>query len=390
MYVANGTTLPGLVNNTTYYAIRINENAFKVASTRANALANIATAFITADVNSIAYQDVHTFSYLSILGETQGTGLVTCSNASTIVYGSNVNFLAYFKKGDKFKIVRPPATSTTYIVTAAANPNLTVNTSTGITNGIALRYLGTTLPGVLTTSNIYYARNVSSTQITLFASYTNANANTSPLDATGLTVPCSLETLPISSQGVFESSISQVNNGSTLTLTSANTTGAHLINKSYLLPSGMYPFSDSYVHHRAHDGGVEIIPSNNTNAQIIRQTRKYFRYQPGKGIQCSLSVNFNAAIEIDYLSRSGTTATARTRKPHRLSSGLSIQISGANQSQWNGTYVLTSITVNTFTFTLTSTPTETVATDQFWHYFAKQCFCTLDMCFQCMLMLMMS
>lgn len=356
IYQANGTALPGLTNGTTYYVIRVNEFAFKLATTRSEALAERANVVISIDVNTTGYEDVHTFILPSILGETRGVGTVSCANLSTIVSGVGVNFLSYFKAGDKIRINVPVASTITYTISSISGTVATLNTS--ISQQIPLRYTGTTFGTILVNNVIYYGRPVTGTQITIHPSYTDAVNNTNALNLTGLTTPQTLATVP--TRTIIERTVAVVNNSTTLTLATANTAGA-IGNVNYFIPSGLYPLSDAYVYHRAHDGGIELIPSNNANAQLIRQTRKYFRYQPGKGIQCSLSVNFNSCIEIDYLSRSGLTATARTRKPHRLSQGLSILISGTNDVNWEGTYTITSVTVNTFTYTLTSLPTSDVA-----------------------------
>jgi len=50
---------------------------------------------------------------------------------------------------------------------------------------------------------------------------------------------------------------------------------------------------DGTFVHRPFDGGVEITAGTSPNSSIVRQTRKYFRYQSGKGIQCSVAINFN-------------------------------------------------------------------------------------------------
>ena len=62
---------------------------------------------------------------------------------------------------------------------------------------------------------------------------------------------------------------------------------------------------------------------------MIRQTRKYFRYQSGKGIQVSFAVNFSPTSQIDSFTRSGNIGTIVTRFPHRLSPGLFVQTSGS-------------------------------------------------------------
>lgn len=353
--VAGGAPLSGgLSSGSTYYAIRINENAFKLAATRADALNNIASVYVNEPVNS-SLTSTHTFEFPSVVGEVRGNGTVTCSNGTNVVSANNTNFLSYFKKGDRFKIVLPIPTATAYSAASIASPNITLVSAAGIVTGTPLRYTGS---GVgLTTSNVYYSRFISGTTITLHNSIDDSLNGINAIVVSSLTVPtATFSSVPLATTGMFESTVSQVNNSTTITLNTSNVTGSNLVNANYMIPSTIYPFADSYVYHRAHDGGIELIPSNNADAQLIRQTRKYFRYQPGKGIQCSLSVNFNAPLDIDYMWRSGTTANVRTRKPHRLSTGLLVTISGADQSAWNGTYQITVTSVNTFTFTLNTTP----------------------------------
>tara|TARA_B100000131_G_scaffold33018_2_gene30612 strand:- start:13406 stop:16870 length:3465 start_codon:yes stop_codon:yes gene_type:complete len=61
----------------------------------------------------------------------------------------------------------------------------------------------------------------------------------------------------------------------------------------------VYARNEGISQHRYFDGGVQINPaSNSPNAQIIRQTRKYFRYQSGKGIQFSTGVLFRPVYDV--------------------------------------------------------------------------------------------
>ena len=57
--------------------------------------------------------------------------------------------------------------------------------------------------------------------------------------------------------------------------------------------------NEGYAVHRWADGGVSITPGTSVpNAQMIRQTRKYFRYQSGKGLQFSTGVVFRPTYEV--------------------------------------------------------------------------------------------
>jgi hypothetical protein len=61
----------------------------------------------------------------------------------------------------------------------------------------------------------------------------------------------------------------------------------------------VYARGEGIAIHRFFDGGVQINPGTAApNSQIIRQTRKYFRYQSGKGVQFSTGVLFKPVYEV--------------------------------------------------------------------------------------------
>lgn len=72
-------------------------------------------------------------------------------------------------------------------------------------------------------------------------------------------------------------------------------------NTLYFLQTSLYARPDGYSVHRPFDGGVEIAAGTSPFSQIRRQTRKYFRYQSGKGIQTSLAINFNPPVQFETL-----------------------------------------------------------------------------------------
>ena len=114
----------------------------------------------------------------------------------------------------------------------------------------------------------------------------------------------------------------------------------------YVRPNGLF-------QHKPFDGGVAIQTGTSPNSSIARQTRKYFRYQSGKGIQTSYAMNFNPPIQLESLTGNGTTATATTRYPHRLSASNSIEIVGSADANFNGTFAVQTVP-NEFTFTYSS------------------------------------
>jgi hypothetical protein len=73
------------------------------------------------------------------------------------------------------------------------------------------------------------------------------------------------------------------------------------IGTKYFLTTKLYARPDGYSVHRPFDGGVEIAAGTAPYSQITRQTRKYFRYQSGKGIQTSLAINFNPPVQYETL-----------------------------------------------------------------------------------------
>lgn len=119
--------------------------------------------------------------------------------------------------------------------------------------------------------------------------------------------------------------------------------------------TSMYTRSDAYVLHRPFDGGVTLsnfVPSH--GASVSRQTKKYMRYQSGKGVLWTSGVSLNPVINLDQISASGTSVgsliTVTTELDHSLQVGATVIISGVVTSGYNGTYGVNTITgENTFT-----------------------------------------
>ena len=111
--------------------------------------------------------------------------------------------------------------------------------------------------------------------------------------------------------------------------------------------------SDATFLPRSFDGGVIMSPGSPTRgASATRTTKKYFRYQSGKGILFSSGTMLNPTFDIADLSASGTAPnsniTVTTDLEHGLNPGAKITISGVTTSGYNDTdYVVTSITSDT-------------------------------------------
>ena len=151
-----------------------------------------------------------------------------------------------------------------------------------------------------------------------------------------------------------------------LTANGYNFTGAGplVATNSPFASNVLFPRPTSYVQHRAFDGGVQMTNQGSSHGwQVIRQTRRYFRYQSGKGIQFSTGSIIKPALAVDTLTSNGTTVTVNCRQTHGLNPGANVIISGANETAYNGTYTVVS-TLNplTFTYTAATSPTATPAT----------------------------
>lgn len=122
--------------------------------------------------------------------------------------------------------------------------------------------------------------------------------------------------------------------------------------------------------HRPFDGGVIFSSNSQSNYQSsVRQTRRYFRYQSGKGIQISSGTVLKPSLQLDALSYDSGTGlvTVRTKERHNLLPGSEVVIYGATEVGYNGTFNVYTITgYDTFTYTPLTTPTTMVASGPYY------------------------
>lgn len=144
-----------------------------------------------------------------------------------------------------------------------------------------------------------------------------------------------------------------------------NTSASGTITLAAGVRATLFVRTPGYIEHRAFDGGVQF--SNESpyhGMQSVRQTRRYFRYQSGKGIQFSTGSILKPSVYLDNLTASGTTVTATTRYPHGLLPGASIRVENALPTTYNGTFtVVSAATPTTLTYTALSAPATTPATN---------------------------
>jgi hypothetical protein len=118
--------------------------------------------------------------------------------------------------------------------------------------------------------------------------------------------------------------------------------------------------------HRPFDGGVYFTAGAPFHGnQLIRQTRRYFRYQSGKGIQFSTGSCMTSPFILDSMTWSGGLITVTTKFPHNMYNGARIKIQYADQAGYNGVWTINTAPTDT-TFTIVYAPTLTSpATGQF-------------------------
>ena len=135
----------------------------------------------------------------------------------------------------------------------------------------------------------------------------------------------------------------------------------------------LYPRPQGSSIHRAFDGGVKFSTnSSSKNQQAIRQTKRYFRYQSGKGVAFSTGSILAPAIEnIDSIKAGdgvtpSTSITVVSAVPHNLTTDTLIDVRGVNDNNYNGEYQVTSV-VNAYKFVYTSTnvPSEAVGSGEY-------------------------
>jgi hypothetical protein len=115
------------------------------------------------------------------------------------------------------------------------------------------------------------------------------------------------------------------------------------------LTGNLYGRPDSFFVHRPFDGGVQLGtggPAHGSTA--IRMSKKYIRYQSGKGVMYNTGALFAPSYDIRSMTASGTAVgsviTITTDDTdHGCQVGGNITISGITTSGYNGNYTVTDI-----------------------------------------------
>ena len=123
----------------------------------------------------------------------------------------------------------------------------------------------------------------------------------------------------------------------------------------------IYAINDAFFIHRPFDGGVILgtgLPIHGLEAK--RQTKRYFRYQSGKGFLFSTGIVFNPIFDVVSVSYSAPDITITTDIAHSLHEGATVKLYGISSENYNGNYTVKAITSATvFTVEAATAPTVT-------------------------------
>ncbi len=332
--------ITGLTSGTTYFLIASSKDFFQVAATQENALAGTAISITDTGVTPAPRTGTFTLDSTTIAGSVSALGSVSYDASSTVISGEGTTFTSYFNSGDKILINVPHAVSSTAITAVSAS--VITAASHGLSDGDTVTITATgTQPSGTVSTDLYFVYTSGLTtpadEFTLYNSESYALTGTLAyrLSVTDIGAGASVNFFE-DVGATIERTISYVNSDTQLSLTDAMPataqTGVH-----YFLRTQALLRSDGFALHRPYDGGVDLIPSSNPDSRMIRQTRKYFRYQSGKGIQVSFAVNFSPTSGIDTFAFAGAVnslaqGTITTRFPHRLTPGLTVVTSGSTNT----------------------------------------------------------
>lgn len=264
--------------------------------------------------------------------------------------------------------------ASTLTMTSGASSGTTVTVASTV--GLAVGALVTVSAGTgVFASNTFVTQVISDTQFVV------NQTPTTPLSGASITTPVVTVTT-VAPHGLFAGNFISVvgttastnppnGNWVIATVPSVNTFTFNPINAptgAITAAGGVYQsiYSRSLAQnqHRPFDGGVNFTIGSTPSAgnQLIRQTRRYFRYQSGKGLQFSTGTMLKPLFNVNSITSSGTTVTVTTENPHNLLPNARVVVAGSTDTAYNGIFsVATTPSGNTFTYIARSTPVNATA-----------------------------
>jgi hypothetical protein len=154
--------------------------------------------------------------------------------------------------------------------------------------------------------------------------------------------------------------VKEVVDGDTITYDAGQTVTSGSISTTNI---SLYLVNDSFFIHRPFDGGVlmgPFLPIHGLEAK--RQTKRYFRYQSGKGTLFSTGTLFNPIFDVQSATYSAPDITITTQLPHGLQIGATVKLYGITSENYNGIYTVNSIVSDSSFKVAAGSPAPTAAT----------------------------
>jgi hypothetical protein len=192
---------------------------------------------------------------------------------------------------------------------------------------------------------------------TAFTTNGSASVTVNTASPHGLSIGSLLYVVGTSSSGTSingPQTVSVIDNTSQFRFTNVNGIVAASAITNSIGQTNLYARSAGYVESRPYDGGVAFSAGSiGSNQQLMRQSRRYFRYQSGKGIQFSTGSSLAPALFVTSISNSGATVTVTTRFAHNLSTNASVKVENCTVGYFNGVFQIASTpSATTFTYTI--------------------------------------
>lgn len=155
--------------------------------------------------------------------------------------------------------------------------------------------------------------------------------------------------------------VATVINGLTISLNAGQTVTNGSISTTNI---SVYAKNDSFFVHRPFDGGVLMGTTHTAHGlEAKRQSKRYFRYQSGKGILFSTGTLLCPIFDVQSVQYSGGDIIVQTQIDHGLQVGTEIRLYNILSEGYSGDYVITQIdSEDQFRFTSIGIPADTIAT----------------------------
>jgi hypothetical protein len=382
------TNVSSITQNTNSRVVTVALTTPTASVPNAIAASTPATGFFT--VTTAASHGLQAGQYVTIQGVTttlgyNGTFLIYAATANTFVIQSNVTGTATFVSPTATGGVAPvngtPIVMQDSFLTIA-NGNFIVESGGGTnsftytaraTNSTALTSLFDANKTNLFAGALYSGASIGATGTATFTPSGNKITVVTAVPH-GLSVGNEIAVTGISNTGQTANGsflVSQVTNATTFAYWVIGGTPPSGLN---VTAANIYVRPQAQFLHRPFDGGVIFSTNAGSNyEQAIRQTRRYFRYQSGKGIQMSSGTILKPNFQVDSLtcSASGGIVTVQTKEKHNIQPGSTITVFGANETAYNGTFTVASVTgFNTFTYVTAGAATPSALTASGLYYVA--------------------